>query len=477
MRIEVGFARSKVIAPPDIIYELRHKSASPITTYNKWANTWDTHLEYTMELDGDFPTGLWRSVRAWGREMGFEPEVVDTRPRPGGPPDLEKISLVGMELFEFQRDAVEKSLRAKNAIVKAATAAGKSAIAFAITQAVPDIKWLIVTENKKVVKQLWEEYTKLTTEEAGLCLAGKPWTTRRVTFASFSQLASKLSNPATEEKTRKLLDSFAGVIVDEVQCAAAATHWTVLMAMTSAYYRIGLSGTPFGRADGKHEFVIGATGPQVVDISATELVEIGRVAKSDARFVAFYHEARGAAASPGQRDWPVLYKKLIVNNVKRNALVVDIVNAAAKPCFVFAEQLAHCRLLEKLISAERIWTVKTITGQTADPKSEEYLDGVRSGRIDVIVTNKVLNAGISVKNLASVVIAGAGRANIPVVQRLGRAMRVDEGKDTCEYWDVADLVQLDRQTKERARHLKKEGHRVTVMEPDEFEQFARQRSA
>jgi superfamily II DNA or RNA helicase len=476
VRVEVGFAQSRVIADHETVYALRKLSASPITTYNKWSNTWDTTLAHTMELDGVFPTGLWRSVRAWGRELGHEPEVVDLRPRPGSPPDMTKISLVGMELFDFQREAVEKSLRAKNAIVKATTAAGKSAIAFATTQVVSDIRWLVVTESKKVVKQLAEEYAKLTCEKPGLCLAGAPWKIERVTFASFSQLAPKLSNPQTADATRKLLESFQGVIVDEVQCAAAATHWTVLMALTSAYYRIGLSGTPFGRSDGKHEFVIGTTGPQVMDISAPELIDMGRVASVDGTFVAFYHPPRPKALTPKQRDWEVMYRERVVNNDERNALVMRLIDIAAKPCFVFAERLSHCRAIEAALTKEKLWTTRTITGNTPEPASEEYLKGVRSGRIDVIVTNKVLNAGVSVKNLASVVIAGAGRANIPVVQRLGRAMRVDKGKDTCEYWDIADMVQLEGQTKDRARHLKREGHAVRVLEPDEFAELERQRA-
>lgn len=473
MKIEVGYATSRLVADNHITLDIREKSASPITSFNKWTRQWSTTNEYTMEVDGVFPTGLWRNVRRWLRELGHEPEMVDTRVRKGAPPNLDLISLVGIELFPFQRDAIATALKARNAIIKAATAAGKSAIIFGATQALPDVKSLVVTESKKVAKQLADEYERLTCEKAGRCLAGAPWKDGQVVFASFSQFAAKLAKASSEAACRRYLATFGAVFVDEVQCAAAATHYRVLMALTQTEYRIGLSGTPFGRSDGKHEFVIGATGPQVADISAGELVDIGRVAHLKVRFIAYHHRP----IPPSMRskgDWEPIYQRIVVTNDTRNALIMRVAAVAAKPCFIFAERLSHCAAIEKLLRKDH-WAVKTVTGETSDAAAEAALSAVRAGRLDIIVTNKVMNAGVSVVNLASVINAGAGRANVATVQRPGRAMRIMDGKDTCEYYDIADIIELETQTKERMKHLRREGHEVVLMEVEEFAAFAAER--
>jgi superfamily II DNA or RNA helicase len=79
-----------------------------------------------------------------------------------------------------------------------------------------------------------------------------------------------------------------------------------------------------------------------------------------------------------------------------------------------------------------------------------------------------MNAGVSIPNLASVIIASAGKAVIATVQRLGRPMRRPDGKDQCEYWDVYDIGECDGQSKVRVSDLKKEGHEVDIVDAEWF---------
>jgi superfamily II DNA or RNA helicase len=45
---------------------------------------------------------------------------------------------------------------------------------------------------------------------------------------------------------------------------------------------------------------------------------------------------------------------------------------------------------------------------------------------------------VDIPEVASVIVASAGKSNIKALQRLGRGMRVAGDKQTCELWDFAD---------------------------------------
>ena len=464
MKLRIAEAWSKLDAAPFVINHVREALKCQY-----WEES-GMRTEYPMNEDGSFYTGLWKLVRKEARQFG-ELVVEDQRHRPGMAPDMERFSLVGITPLPFQREAVAAAMKHGNGIVKATTAAGKSVCIFGCTQVVPDISWLVVTADKKVASQLANKYEQLTEEKAGRMIESGRWSGGGVTFATFSQLEARMY----DLDVAKRLASFQGVIVDEVHTVASPTRMKVMGALISAYYRIGFSATPFGRSDNKHEFVVGATGPQVYEIEAQELIEMERVAKPIVRFVEFQH-AVVRTRPMNLYDYNAAYRTHIMANKERNELVCDIVDVAEKPCIVFVERIIHGKSIMTALK-KRGWTSKFIAGtQTSMSTAEQYIGDMRKGIVDVIVSTKVMDAGVDIPNLMSVVIAGAGKANIATVQRTGRPMRRPDGKDECEYWDIKDVGQFENQAAERARHLKKEGHEVCLVPLDIFREMQAQRS-
>ena len=465
MKIRIAEASSQLDAPVHVVNHVREALRC---TY--WEES-GMRTEYPVNEDGSFPTGLWKFVRKEAKGYG-EVVVEDQRVRPGMAPDMERFSLINITPLPFQHEAVATAMKHGQGIVKATTAAGKSVCIFGCTQVVPDISWLVVTADKKVASQLADKYEQLTEEKAGRMIESgrwKVWLGKRtpdVTFATFSQLEARMYDAGVAE----VLQGFQGVIVDEVHTVASPTRLKVMNALTKAYYRIGFSATPFGRSDGKHEFVIGATGPQVYEIEAQELIEMERIAKPIVRFVPFQHAVERTRPM-SLYDYNAAYRTHIMNNKDRNELIGDIVDVATKPAIVFVERIKHGQMLMNMFK-KRHWTVKFIAGtQTSMSVAEQHINDMRKGIVDVIVSTKVMDAGVDIPNLMSVVIAGAGKANIATVQRTGRPMRRPDGKEECEYWDVRDMGQFENQAAERARHLKKEGHEVSLVPLEEFERL------
>jgi superfamily II DNA or RNA helicase len=456
----LNYATSALVAPHNVIMEMREACCSPVTTYVPATRRYVTTKDYTMTHGGMFPTGLWRHMKRWLQDDGHTVTVTDTRVHPGGPPDMSKMDLIGITPLPFQVEAVQTALKAVNGIVKATTAAGKSACIFLCTQVKSDIPWIVLTSDRKVAAQLADEFERMTGEKAGRLIASGAWKFERVTFGTFSQLENKLLDSSVMAK----LNTFKGLIVDEVHESAASTRMAVLLALQT-YYRIGFSATPFGRSDGRNEFTIGAVGPQVFEVCAPEMIALGRVAKPIIRFVSFTH--KNVRQEHVSHKWETIYKRSIVENKERNQLILDILDVAAKPALIFADRIKHGLTLTNLVTKAG-YNTRFISGDTPLSTAEEQIKALDRNILDVIVTNKVMNAGVSIPNLASVIIASAGKAVIATVQRLGRPMRRPDGKDQCEYWDVYDIGECEGQSKVRVSDLKKEGHEVDIVDDEWF---------
>lgn len=464
--IHLSYTTSTLDGPYAVVERIR-EDISPMVP-----GDWDTtnnrptfYKDYVMDAQGRFPTGLARVVFKYLKEDGQDARVVDERVRPGIPFDMTQVSLVGIEPFQFQLDAIKAAMTRGNAIIKATTAAGKSVILFGCIQTKPDINWLVLSASKKIVAQLAENFERMTLEKPGVFLGGKQRNFKRVTFATFSQLYGKLADP----KMQAVLAKVNGVIIDEVHEAAAATRKAVVDAIPKAYWRIGLSATPFKRGDNRHEVTIGLTGPQVYEIKAEELVALGRISKLRVNMVAYSHTAR--IRVPGVHHGPeFLYRKGIVENKARNALVMRVIRVLPKPALVFSDRIKHGKALEDLVRREGFDT-KFVSGDTPESSSQEYIKRLNSGLLDVIFTNKVMNAGVDIPNLRAVLSVSAGKAAVQVIQRMGRPMRKADGKEVCEYWDIADQGEFERHTSSRIKEINEEGWDINWVYPQDLERL------
>lgn len=456
--IRLGYVCAHLEGPDHIVNKIR-EDISPMVPgdWDHQNNKPTFFKDYVMDGSGRFLVGLARVVGKYLKDDGVPYVVVDERERPGAEPDMSQVFLEGITPFPFQLEAIRVAMKRVNTIIKATTAAGKSVVIFGCIQTKPDVNWLVLSASKKVVAQLAANYEKHTGDVPGVFVGGKQKNFKRVTFATFSQLYPKLHDP----KMQLVLKKVNGVIVDEVHEAAAATRRAVLEALPRAYWRIGLSATPFKRGDNRHEVTIGLTGTQGFEIKAQELVELGRISPLRVNMVRYYHTK--AFRVPGVQHGPeYIYSRGIVKNVERNKLALRLIHLIPKPALVFSDRIKHGLKLEDLARRSGLDT-KFVSGDTPESTSQEYIKRLNSGRLDVIFTNKVMNAGVDIPNLRSVLSVSAGKAAVQVIQRMGRPMRTSDGKEVCEYWDIADEGEFDRHTKSRVREIIEEGWEVTYL--------------
>ena len=69
---------------------------------------------------------------------------------------------------------------------------------------------------------------------------------------------------------------------------------------------------------------------------------------------------------------------------------------------------------------------------------------MRNGKAGLVVASTIADVGLDVPRLQSIIEAGAGKSSVTALQRLGRIMRVFEGKDKCYFITYRDTAKYLR---------------------------------
>lgn len=413
-----------------------------------------------VDRAGRFPPGCLPFLKRLAADEGHQVTVTDCRTAPKAKLDASVWDEFPDDLppMDFQRTGVMTLFEKTIGIVKADVGAGKS-LCIAMAVAAMPIKWLILVHRDNLVGDLSALFTKIGIEHT--THTSKRRKISQVTIATFSS-ASK------PEQLRALTAGVQGVIVDEAHTAAADSRADVLASLTSAYYRFGLSGTPFDRSDSKSIVVVGHLGSIVYKIDTQELEGLGRIVPANVRMVDYAHQ------QPTKKEYSAIYREVIVTNPGRNALVVEMVRRAAKPCMVFIQHKEHLKLLVAALNkafADSKERIVFAWGDTPDEVRKELVGGVRDGEYDILVASVVFQEGVNIPDLRSVVLASAGKATIATVQRLGRGTRSSAGKTEFELWDIQDreIEMFYRQAQVRIRTYRKRGYEPRFLTQEDLQ--------
>lgn len=474
-------------------------------------------------VSGTFPSGLVGMVMRDARAAGIQVNIVDRRTNPVTPLTGQARDDALEWLRDYQREPVDIITDKSRGILWLPTGAGKTEIIVGLTRAHPG-KWIAIVHNKKLMHDIARRYELRESQhvlgmmpsgdndadkqlveaawyrlgspapEAGRVGDGK-WEERDFTVCTFQTLAKalrkkrgRIQNQAAYNKAKALLNGAAGVIVDECHTLPAQSFWGVLMAAEHAYYRVGVSGTPLARGDKRSVFAVAALGPVQYRIRPEVLVDEGVLAKARIRMVPCEQEladpscyrckgtgdsgmgpsscsvCKGKGTRPPR--WQVVEKALIVKSRVRNELFVrHIADHAAKPNLSFVNSIEHGKILHQMFELHGL-RAAFVWGKHGTDQRDEALRKLVAGEIDVLVASKVFQEGIDAPTIASIGIASGGKSAIAALQKIGRGMRVADGKTEFEVFDIYDEGHrwLRRHRNERIKAFTSEGYEV-IEEP------------
>jgi len=464
---------------------------------------WDGKVH--LLKNGEFPTGLLGLVIKTCIKSGIKFTLSDTRVRPTAA--INELNLKDVNLRDYQIACVEECVkRLPRGIIYCAPNAGKTEIGIAITQRL-NAKTLWIANRISLIDQTAERFRSRLGVSIGRIAAGS-YLPQKITVASIESLwaifdpyrieystqcyhcryAFVIKKPAKKRSPIKCekcggdfipainkkkalkssnaivmrdalinyLKSVDVVISDECSHVPSRTWYTILTHI-HAYYRFGLSATPFNDSASDLELV-GALGPVIYRIDNNELISnnISSRPEFDIREV-----VQPDSFDVKNSAWPQCENLGIIENIYRNAIIVEEAERAAKnslSVIVLFCKLRHGRALYDTLRERIGESVRILTGSDNIATRNGVIEDFKLGRVRVIIASTIFDEGISIDDIDLLIIAGGGRSSQRAIQRAGRALR--KNKTGCvrivDFYDKTNDF-LKRHSEARFAAYKKDG--------------------
>ena len=382
---------------------------------------------------GLFPAGLVTLVISHLRQKGHTVQLIrKPAPEPLGDA-VPVVDAFGYTTeYDYQYKTVEQLVKHRAIIAQVATGGGKSRIA-SMTFARIKRPTLFITTRSVLMHQMKKafdasiEYRK-SQGEAGLekvycgIMGDGQWVlSPHLNVAMVQTIQARLKDPKTAEKMQRVLEHFECVILEEAHESSGEGYYQIMNACKNAAYRLALTATPFMREDEEANMrLMAVSGPIGIRVSEKELIDKGILATPYFKIVDVMPGPKVKKLS----NWQLAYKYGIVENEDRNKIIVDEVVDAVKhglTAMVLVQRREHGQILANLMKPHV--RVKYIFGDSDQAERDQALTDLKEGRLDVLIGSTILDVGVDVPAVGMVVLAGAGKAEVALRQRIGRGLR------------------------------------------------------
>jgi superfamily II DNA or RNA helicase len=428
-------------AEEDILFKkLSYESAALVfmKRNNPKAYKMDTRKRLFSKKTKKIMTGLIEKVK---EILKIDFEIIDNRIKP------EKnlyliLNRTLPEMKYYQKEALEVAKQNNFCAVECAAGTGKTLLATHIIKEI-GVHTLVIVPSLALLEQT----TKDLASAFGGQFVGKHTDSkiRSITVANIDGL---------ENLPEEFFKDFDMVLVDECHHSSTKTYKKILKGpLKHAYYKYFLSATNF-RNDGTDLELLGVTGPVLYRYSNEQAIE-----DNNLNYVRFYIMEIGKG-DPDYRARKLLntdsyietYKKYIVNNENRNNLIKDLVTNLLQEygeILILVQMIEHGEILKNLIPGSIF-----INGETAENK--KVIRDFDQGKIKVLISSNILNEGVNIVRAACLINAASMKAKSQVIQKVGRVMRLCEGKKESAVIDFIDYYPfLEDHGKARVRIYKK----------------------
>lgn len=402
------------------------------------AGRWDGRSTMFDWVSNTFPVGFKSFINARLYKEGYQViNISKPLPKPLGvvPDKLGGFSY--SDRYDYQWDGV-KALENKGIMIaRFATGAGKTFHA-ALATARIDRPTLILTKRQPLLYQFWERL-KSFGFEPGIVGDNRFLIRENLTVAMAQTLAKRLENKdEMGEAVKNYLSKVEFIIGEEVHEISDSTYYNIIQNCPNAYYRLGLTATPFMQENTESNMkLLGAFGPVGMEVSEKTLIDREINARPIFKFASY--------EKPKKLKFGSNYHKAVFEGIthceERNDCITEHVEkAVAKklPTLVLIQRQEHGRVLEAKFKAKGI-RVAYIFGENDSDERRSALRKLANGKIDVLIGSKIVDVGIDVPVISLVVMAGGGKAEVGYRQRIGRGLREKHaGPNVCFVLDFND---------------------------------------
>lgn len=238
--------------------------------------------------------------------------------------------------------------------------------------------------------------------------------------------------------TINLLSKFELVILEEAHEASGNSYYEILQHCKNAHYRLALTGTPFMKDDEEANMrLMASSGPIAIKVSEKMLIDRGILAQP-------YFKTVKLKVKPAKLHrmtaWQAAYRLGIVENAERNQAIVNEVSRATAYGLSSMVLVQHKKHGENLLEAMQACGLRAEFIQGADDQEgrKRALERLGKRQIDVLIGTTILDVGVDVPAVGLIVLAGGGKAEVALRQRIGRGLRAKKSGP-----NVAMIVDFD----------------------------------
>jgi superfamily II DNA or RNA helicase len=402
-----------------------------------------------------FPTGLLSEVVKILDNHKLSYKIIDKRPNY---PLLNPKPLLGYTLRDYQLSSKDTALRHQNCIIRIATGGGKTAIMAGIAADLNGYRVVILVRRKMLLYQTIKVFQRELGEPIGqigsgvvdiqrVTIAMVPTLARMVDpkwqFVADNELDGEDDDTKLSEEQKALvqehLRSCEAVIPDECHMLGSDTAQIIMNYCTNARYRIGFSGSPW-RDDGKDILLTAVTGPRVVDINASFLINMDPPCLV-APNIYFFKTPEVRIPLYMQGKYPDVYKEFIVENGERNALIITKAIEAyerGEKVLILVQQIEHGELFADFFEEHGYYADFICGARTMLARDEMIAQFQARTRSILIATNGTMSEGIDIPEITVLINASGGKSSVQYYQKIGRAIRLFEDKNRCIIIDFLD---------------------------------------
>lgn len=431
----VGYSMTRVTCPA----EKKHVNAiiRKISTviYEQWMRRKGQRprvrqMFINLYRDAQFPSGLLEKVLP--RLSPDEYVVVDQRQKPSRDPRL----VFDPALFEkarwYQKEALAAIKEHKRLIVKEPTGSGKTMLAACAINAA-GVKTLYIVPTIELLHQTAREFAGIFGRQNIGVIGDGMWAAHpAIVVATVQSLWSRYEdnvffNTAFDGIGMLILDECHHVNVGNV----FENTWFKIANRIPAYWRIGMSATPGEPNDKNRQLLEAATGLLRHETKTMDLVDQGFLVVPKPKFYTCKHERR-------YKNWVVAKGTGLSANEARNKMIATLALSAAlknKKVLIIVDRVeTHGQVLYEMIGSNRSMFVYGNIDSASRLKAKREFE---SGRIPILI-GTIYGEGVNMPKMDVVINAAGGKSSRVAIQRMGRVLRISEGKSEGVLIDFMD---------------------------------------
>ena len=370
--------------------------------------------------NNQFPTGLLNIVKDVLLESNIPFELKDLR--------NSKVSSAGLKwlnkqypLRYYQSEMVKLGLDNHRGVFESAVGTGKSLILSTLVYSLNTTS-LIVVPSRGLVDQMYNELVRwFGSNKVGLVETKTVRSSRKlkpIRVCTIQTLAALQKSNDLEGA----VGDIGAIFIDEIHHAGASSYLDLLPHIDHVYYRFGFTGT-FLRNDGRVLDMWGFLSNVLYRYKAHQAISEGFLTPLEVKV----YNLAGKRSNKYQTEYDKNYcgnsellrkvHEIVADAVLEDKQVLILVNKKDKAGKIFHEYLNAYAVDNAYISGDN-------SKETISQTIRDFNDK----KIQVLIGSSVIGEGIDVRSTDHLIMCQGGKSEIVMVQAIGRAVRLYEGK-------------------------------------------------